>query len=117
MLELISLKIRNVTIGIPPRRHVRCRTLLVGAVFLRYRSVASALASPPSHSILFDAILIFFFWYGGGEARDRFLLKGRNWRNSLGGNFIIRGVKKWTRQNKTIFAGGKDLFCLGPILV
>jgi hypothetical protein len=41
---------------------------------------------------LFGAILIFFFRYGGGVAMDGFLLDGRNWRNSLGGNFFLRGV-------------------------
>ena len=36
----------------------------------------TALAPPPSHSFLFGAILIFFFRYGGGGARDGFLLEG-----------------------------------------
>ena len=28
-----------------------------------------------------------------GDVVGGFLLEGRNWRNSLGGNFFIRGVK------------------------
>jgi len=37
----------------------------------------TALASPPSHSFLFGAISFFDFRYGGGEAREGFLLEGK----------------------------------------
>ena len=50
-------------------------------------------------------------------ARDGFLLEGRNWRNSLCGNFDIRGAKNGLGFAKTIF-WGKDfakprLICFG----
>ena len=60
--------------------------------------------------------MILFFRYGHGVARDGFLLEGET-----GGIhsvvILLFVVLKMDEAKQNYFAGGKDLLCLGSILV